>query len=69
MTRGLRRSNRQRRRIRPAAIAAGLLVLLAVAGCSSGNRRVRVGGSVHMTSGGSWGHSLSIGIQSHGGRR
>ena len=49
-------------------LAAGLLAALFVGGCS-GNRRVSVGGSVHMGSGGSWGHSLSVGIHSHRGRR
>ncbi len=50
------------------ALVAALLAPLSVLGCS-GNRNLSVGGSVHMTSGGGWGHSLSVGVHSNGRRR
>ncbi len=57
-----------RNRYLPWILVGGLLLSLASLGCS-GNRRVSVGGSVHMSSGGGWGHSIGIGVQSHGRRR
>ena len=61
------------RRIWRQSLALALLVgsLLAVAatmGCS-GNRSVRVGAGLHRDSSGNWGHSISVGVQSHGRRR
>jgi hypothetical protein len=56
-----------RPRVLLALLAAFLLMGLSTAACS-GNRNVSVGGSIHRTSGGGWGHSIGIGIHSHGKR-
>ncbi len=50
-----------------ALIVGSLLAGAATMGCS-GNRRVSVGGGLHRDSSGNWGHSLSVGIHSHGRR-
>jgi hypothetical protein len=42
--------------------------IIALSTSCSGNRNVRVGGSIHRTSGGGWGHSIGVGIQSNGRR-
>jgi hypothetical protein len=47
------------------AVAGLALLALAMTSCSSNNRRVSVGGSVMLGSGGSWGHNISVGIHSH----
>ena len=55
---------------RPATLlllAASLALGLSSVACS-GNRNVSVGGSIHRTSGGGWGHSIGIGIHSNGRR-
>ena len=52
-------------------LALTLLLAAAIVAFStscSGNRNVRVGGSVHRTSGGGWGHSIGVGVQSNGRR-
>ena len=58
----------KRGRLRLTAVLLLGIAALATLGCSS-NRRVSVGGSVGFSSSGSWGHSLSVGIHSHGRRR
>ncbi len=52
-----------------ALLTAILVGGLGTLGCSSANRRVSAGVSVYGTSGGGWGHSISVGIHRHGRRR
>ncbi len=65
MVRGVRVVRRGRAWL---ALVVVLIAGMATLACS-GNRRVSVGGSMYMSSSGSWGHSISVGIQSHGRRR
>jgi len=48
-------------------LAASALLSVATLACS-GNPNVSVGGSVHRSSGGRWGHSISVGVHSNGRR-
>ena len=57
-----------RRIVKRALMAAGFaVVFLALESCS-GNPRVSTGVGIHRSSSGNWGHSISIGVHSHGGR-
>ncbi len=49
-----------------ALLLGGMFLTLASMACSNAN--VSVGGSIHRTSGGSWGHSISVGVHSNGRR-
>lgn len=57
-----------RRSLALALLVGSLLAGAATLACS-GNRRVSVGGAFHVDSSGRWGHSISVGVQSHGRRR
>jgi hypothetical protein len=50
--------------VRWAVIVVAVVALVAC----QGNRRVSTGVSIHGSSSGSWGHSISVGIHSHGRR-
>ena len=47
-------------------LVGGMFLTLASLACSNPN--LSVGGSIHRTSGGSWGHSISVGVHSNGRR-
>ena len=61
---------KMQRRIGRQGFALALLVGSLLAGVAtlacSGNRRMSVGGAFHVDSSGRWGHSISVGIHSHG---
>jgi len=45
---------------------AGIVVLFLVLGGCSGNPSVSTGIGIHRSPNGDWGHSINIGISSHG---
>jgi hypothetical protein len=47
-------------------LVGGMLLTVASMACSNAN--VSVGGSIHRSSGGNWGHSISVGVHSNGRR-
>lgn len=49
-----------------ALLLAGSFLTVASMACSNAN--LSVGGSIHRTSGGNWGHSISVGVHSNGRR-
>ena len=43
-----------------------LVAVLTILEACSGNARVSTGVGIHRSSSGSWGHSISVGVHSHG---
>ena len=64
----MRRTRTKQRSRRALAITMGVILFALSTLACSGSRGLSVGGSIHRDSSGRWGHSLSVGIHSHGRR-